>query len=47
MYKITKKTFCWSKNLFVQKPGASLVRHVTMIPGQGIGPELCSFLYNF
>ncbi len=44
MNNIIKKSFCWSKNLMVQRPGASQIKNVTMVPGPGIGQELCSII---
>ena len=37
--KLTRK-FCWSKNVFLQRPGQGRTQNVTMVPGKGIGPEL-------
>ena len=31
---------------YIQKPGDSITRNVTLIPGEGIGRELSSKYYN-
>lgn len=42
-FKNTKKSKI-SKVSFIQKPGDSINKSVTLLPGEGIGRDLCSII---